>query len=370
VIAELSDLADAPILVRIGERGIAARRAAGALLWRRSIIRVMARRLAFGVAVAALVAGACSPGASSGTAAPPVAPQSATPPAATGSVAPAPSESAGPAAELVVGGDRPVTVHVPASYDPNRPAPLLLLLHGFTSSGDEVEGYLDVADAADRAGVVYVAPDGSKNANGDRFWNATDACCNFDDSSVDDVAYLSGVIADIQDELAIDPTRIGIVGHSNGGFMAYRMACERADLVASIVSLAGATFADPADCQPSEPVSVAQAHGTADDTILFDGGGPLTDGSGPFPGAETTATTWAAYDGCAKKASALDERIDIDANLADGTDPAETSVREWAGCEDGAAVQLWTIHNGGHVPEPTPAFADAVVRFLVEHPKP
>ena len=183
-------------------------------------------------------------------------------------------------------------------------------------------------------------------------------------------SYLSSVIADIQGKLAIDPKRITVAGHSNGGFMSYRMACERADLVAAIVSLAGETFADPADCKPSEPVSVAQVQGTIDEVIHFNGGVPLTEGTGRYPGAEASAETWATYDGCDAKPTTLSTRIDVVADLADGADPAETSVQEWSGCDAGATVQLWTIPNGSHGPELSPAFADALIGFLADHPKP
>lgn len=325
----------------------------------------MTRRQVLVVAVAVLIAGACSGSAASSTA-----PPSALAPSDTASSETPSARVGSPAAELVVGGDRPVTVHVPASYDANRPAPLLILLHGYTGSGEANDAYFHMAAAAPQGGFVYATPDGTIDGDGNRFWNATDACCNFDRRTVDDVAYLSSVIADIQGQLAIDPKRIAVVGHSNGGFMSYRMACERSDLVGAVVSLAGATFADPVDCKPTEPVSVAQVHGTADDVILFDGGGPLTDGAGPYPGAETTATTWAAYDGCGTDAAALSPKIDVDADLSDGADPAETSVLEWSRCDAGATVQLWTIPNGSHAPDLTPAFADAVIRFLVEHPKP
>ena len=64
----------------------------------------------------------------------------------------------------------------------------------------------------------------------------------------------------------VDPYRIYVAGHSNGGFMSYRLACTHADRIAAIVSLAGATFDTPADCSPTEPVAVLQIHGTADDT--------------------------------------------------------------------------------------------------------
>jgi polyhydroxybutyrate depolymerase len=277
-----------------------------------------------------------------------------------------PSPTASSSAELVVGGDRPVTVHVPASYDPSRPAPLLILLHGYTADGHDIDDYFGLAAEAEERGFVYATPDGTRDSDGNRFWNATDACCNFDGRDVDDVAYLASVITEIQDELAIDPKRIAVAGHSNGGFMSHRLACERADLVAAIVSVAGVTFNDPADCAPSEPVAVAQVHGTADDTIRF-GGGAIRR---PYPGAEATARAWATHNGCEATSVPLGTGIDVDERLADDGDAAETTVEEWAGCDAGATVQLWTIPDGGHVPALTPAFAEALMRFLEEHPRP
>ena len=51
--------------------------------------------------------------------------------------------------------------------------------------------------------------------------------------------------------------------------MAHRMACDHADAIAAIVSIAGATFLNPDDCAPSEPVSVLQVHGTNDAVIYL-----------------------------------------------------------------------------------------------------
>ena len=302
--------------------------------------------------LAALTLAACSEASSS-------APSASVPPATS------PTPTTTPA-ELVVGGKRPVTVHVPASYDPTRPAPLLILLHGYTADGDNIIDSFGLTSELETYGFVYAAPDGTRDTNDNRFWNATDACCDFQYSGVDDSTYLAGVIAEIRHQLAIDPKRIAVAGHSNGGFMSYRMACEHADLVAAIVSVSGATFDDPADCAPSEPVSVVQVHGTFDDTIGYYGGY-----SGRhYPGARTSARTWASYDGCDMASSTLETRLDIDARRLDGVDPAETTVDVWSGCDGGASVQLWTIPEARHVPELTPAFAESVVRFLVDHPKP
>jgi polyhydroxybutyrate depolymerase len=287
-------------------------------------------------------------------------------------VAASPTPVGSRVADLVVGGDRPVTVHVPASYDPSRPAPLLILLHGYGSSGDEQDAYMHLGPAAEAHGVVYAHPDGTKDSEGNRFWSATDACCDFGRTGVNDVAYLTSVIKDIQAKLNIDAKRIDLLGHSNGGFMAYRMACADADQVAAIVSLAGASFANPADCAPSVPVSIAHIHGTADDTIKFEGG-TIDVGSRPmsnYPGAEATTKAWATYDGCPGDPSDLPTKVDIDSALAAGSDPAETSIAEWADCKSGASVQLWTIAGGSHVPTISSTFAETALTFLLDHPKP
>jgi polyhydroxybutyrate depolymerase len=285
-----------------------------------------------------------------------------------------PSGVASPAADLVVGGDRPVTVHIPGSYDPREPAPLLILLHGYSGTGPGDATEFKLAPAAEAGGFIAAYPDGTVDSQGNRFWNATDAACDFDRSGADDVGYLTDLIAEIEAQLAIDPKRIYVFGHSCGGFMAYRLACEKADVVAAIVSVAGATYADPAACAPNVPVSVAQIHGTADDIVLFEGGDLSDwDPSGPprpYPGAKTTAETWAAANGCAEAPTTLDARIDVDAGLRSGTDQAETSVQEWTGCTSGATVQLWTIPDGGHMPTVSPSFAETVLGFMLDHPKP
>src|SRR5207302_1025248 len=78
--------------------------------------------------------------------------------------------------------------------------------------------------------------------------------------------------AEIGARYKVDQKRIYIAGHSNGAFMAYRMACDRAALVAGIMSLAGETWLDKSKCAPGAPVAVLQVQGTADDVIAYDGG--------------------------------------------------------------------------------------------------
>ncbi len=160
------------------------------------------------------------------------------------------------------------------------------------------------------------------------------------------------------------------MGHSNGGFMSYRMACDVADRVAAIASVAGATWADASRCTPSEPVSVLQVHGTADEGIRYDGG-QMTEGTAPYPGAPATIAMWATYDGCSGVLRQSGDPFDLDGNV-----PGEESTAARVdGCSDGIGVELWTIKGGSHIPRvqgddgsrPMPA---RIVDWLLAHPKP
>jgi polyhydroxybutyrate depolymerase len=171
------------------------------------------------------------------------------------------------------------------------------------------------------------------------------------------------VIADVRSRYNVDPRRIFVMGHSNGGFMSYRMACDHADVIAAITSISGATFADADDCTPSEPVAALQVHGTDDETIGYDGG---ENSDGTYPSATETVETWAAYNGCdLTPDDPAPPSRDLVAGLQPGTVTAFTT-----GCEPGGAAELWTQPEGGHIPVWSPTFATQVVEWLLDHPKP
>lgn len=279
------------------------------------------------------------------------------PPGASGVGTDAPQEEAPSPAPPPSDGVADVTV--PSSYDPGEPLPLVLVLHGLGSTGGEIREYLGVDRIAEERGFLVVHPDGSVDGRGNRFWDATDACCNFIGDPTGDADRLARLIADVSAEYAVDPDRVHVVGHSNGGFMAYRLACEHADLVASVASVSGATFADPAECTPTEPVSVLQVHGDADPIIRYDGG----TFPGRYPGAVDTVTTWAGYAGCEPTP------VDGEARDLDGTTAgAESPVTVFSGCPAGVSVELWSLPGTGHLPPVSAGFPVDVVDWLLEHP--
>lgn len=119
--------------------------------------------------------------------------------------------------------------------------------------------------------MFYIVPDGIKNPANKRFWRATDACCDFLDMGWDDSQYLIDIIDEVSAKFPIDQSRIYIVGHSNGGFMTHRMACDHSDRIAAIVTLAGMQFKDQSMCKAKHPISFLHIHGTADVKILYNG---------------------------------------------------------------------------------------------------
>lgn len=258
---------------------------------------------------------------------------------------------------------RPYEKRVPQSYDPQKRTPLVVLLHGFGANGITQSLYFGLGDILDREGFLYAYPDGTTNSAGKQFWNATELCCDFENTAVDDVAYIAAVIADMKAHYNVDPGRVYLIGHSNGGFMSHRFACDRADLVAGIVSLAGATWKDPGRCQPKEPVAVLQVHGDQDDAVPY--GGAMRGGL-MLPSAEETVASWAGKNGCQAGLDKSPPSLDLEANL----DGAETTVARHPGCRSGSAAELWTIKGGGHTPSfLRPGWAQAIWGFLKAHSK-
>lgn len=323
---------------------------------------------AVGVAILATACGGGSP-----TSAPPSA--GSPTPAPPASPSPTPVSTPSPSASLVTtftaGSDRPVEVIVPAAPTAGEPAPLVIILHGFGSNGAENQRYLGLGGAALERGVVLAFPDGTTNGEGRRFWNGTDACCDFEGIGPDDAGYLASLIDEIGAAVEVDPKRVYVMGHSNGGFMSYRMACEHADVVAAIASLAGATFATGDDCQPAVPVTILQIHGASDDAILYEGG--AIDVGGPavtYPGAGASAELWASYNGCERELVDSEARLDLDERISGPAGDAEATVRVATGCDPGGHVELWTIPGGSHVPSLSDTFGEDVLDFLLAHPKP
>lgn len=258
-----------------------------------------------------------------------------------------------------VGGVRPAEVVTPRDWSPDGNYPVLMLLHGYTASSRIQNVYFRTSTLVDELQFVLVLPDGIEDDQGQQFWNATDRCCDFNNKNPDDSTYLNNLAIEVVERYAGDPKRVYLLGHSNGGYMSYRLACDHAETFAALASLAGSSWANADMCQPSEPVGVLQMHGTADPTVYYNGVVNV------YPGAEELVARWVGRNGCSATGA---NSGSFNYDSAAGGD--ETEVTTWSGCAGGTQVALWKMVDSGHIPAIDTDFTRAALDFLFAQQKP
>jgi polyhydroxybutyrate depolymerase len=190
------------------------------------------------------------------------------------------------------GMEREYNLYLPAGLTSD--APLVFVLHGYTSSADIIMSYCGMNETADANGFAVVYPQGSQDFFGINHWNA-----NLTISNTDDVGFLSELAAFLQAEYDLDPERTFTCGMSNGGFMSYTLACERPDVFKAIASVTGTmSGATWNNCDPENPVPVFQIHGLEDDTVPYDGSMDTWGGWGGAPGTEGVVDFWVDLNQC------------------------------------------------------------------------
>ena len=205
---------------------------------------------------------------------------------------------------------RSMLIHVPAGFDPSRPAPLVLLFHGSLGDGATILAKSGMSETADRHGFMVAAPDGGIVAKPGFVWNipgvptVSGRLPTADDA--DDVAFVDAAIDWLAAQRCIDPARVYATGYSGGGRMTSLLGCIRAERFAAIAPVVGLRAGnplasdpqqpDPATCHPSRPMPVMAFAGSADTTNPIAGGGSSY---WQYP-MRTAEARWAAIDGCRK----------------------------------------------------------------------
>ena len=203
----------------------------------------------------------------------------------------------------------------------SRSAPLVIVIHGWGFSAEQAEqdyGWNEVAEAH-RFVVAY--PEGVGQS-----FNAGGACCGpAADRDVDDVEFITAIVEELRRHLPIDERRVYAAGFSNGGVLAYTLAC-RTSLFAAIGAVA-ATHVGL--CDDPRPTSVMHIHGTADAIVRLDGGAAVVPGAQPVP---AVIRNWRRINDC-------------DATRESRRGPVITST---AVCPGNRDVTLTVIDGEGH----------------------
>jgi polyhydroxybutyrate depolymerase len=170
------------------------------------------------------------------------------------------------------GNERSFRVNLPS--DTNDPIPLMIILHGL---GETSAAWYGVASYTTNQGFATVRPESgtflSNSGTGNvKLWNAI-----LDTARFDDVLFISDVIDYMLTNYDfIDHDRIYVLGSSNGGYMAYRLACDLAYRITSFTSVIGNMFLDDdgLDCiDQDRDIPILHIHGTEDPINSYYPGG-------------------------------------------------------------------------------------------------
>ena len=252
-------------------------------------------------------------------------------------------------------------IHRPKAISAGEKLPFILWLHGLGASGELLRSALHVDALAELYHFAFACPEGTMDSMLRRFWNASPVCCDFDHQGVDHVTRLTNILRRAESQSDIDPKRLFVVGFSNGGFMAHRLACSKSAHLAGIASMAGLGPSQGEACTPARPVRILEIHGGSDIIVRPEGGRLFDDPSSPeHPALRVTVDSWAKRNQCATLPP-TSKSVDLIPNLT-GKETTEISFAKCA-----ASVELWTIAGGGHMSVNAPGVVKAALEGLLTH---
>jgi polyhydroxybutyrate depolymerase len=231
------------------------------------------------------------------------------------------------------GVQRTYRLYIPAKYKSTTAVPLVLNLHGLGSNGMQQEAYGDFRPIADTADFILAHPNGTQTTAG-LSWNNFGAL----GTGVDDVGFLSALIDKISSQYSIDKNRIYSTGMSNGAFMSYDLACFLNTRIAAIASVTGSMIASHLKgCKANRPTPVMEIHGTADNTVSYDGKGSILTSTN----IDTLVNFWAKFNGCAAPVVTTLPNINT-------TDGSTVEHQVYNNGKNGSTVELYKVIGGGH----------------------
>lgn len=239
-------------------------------------------------------------------------------------------------------------IHFPPNYSPQRPLPLVVLLHGGGGSAPQALRNYPLKEVADRQGFILVAPNGTGPVRREilRTWNVLFGFGYAQRKKVDDIGFVRSLILQVREEEAVDPSQVYLTGLSNGAILCHFAAAAHSDLVAGIAPVVGtvAGRSDPGQpwsypATPKNPVDVVLFNGELDQSIPLQGGVQKKHAEKQaryVVSAQASAEFWVKANGCSP--SPVVEKL-----------PQLKATRTtWSEGRNGTRVVLYVLHNQGH----------------------
>jgi polyhydroxybutyrate depolymerase len=224
---------------------------------------------------------------------------------------------------------REYIIHIPSSYDENMPTPLLISFHGFGgTAANFIEETNGLNQVADNNNFIVIYPQGVERSKGDAEWDPGDN--GSQNINENDVYFAEQLIADVNSNYNVDLNKVYATGYSNGGMMAYGLACKKADKIAAVGIMSGVMLSDNT-CNTNQYTSIIHFHGTGDDVLPYNG-------NGDFQSVPDIINFWLGHNSI--PTSSL-----ISTQLNNG----DVQRDVYTGGNGNTAVQLYKMNKGGHV---------------------
>ncbi len=252
--------------------------------------------------------------------------------------------------------EREYKLYVPLSYDSNRPASLIVTLHGM---GDDRNNFSQVGfdRAAETSNYIVVVPQAISDKYAGTTWNAQAGLLGYyPNKDVDDIGFINAIIDTVESQYAINSGNVFLCGFSMGGFMAQRMACEANSKFSAIASVAGTLGNNLSSCHPGRSIPIAHFHGTKDFTV-----GYYANGFGLK--VDSLIHLWMVNNNC--------DTVAVKNILPHGSE--DTIIVEHYLYQGDDNVELYKVNGGGHVwfekPPYSISYVNEIMKFFGKYEK-
>lgn len=233
-------------------------------------------------------------------------------------------------------------LYVPrAGVEAGQSLALVVSLHGGGGTLDTFAAFTRMRANADVNGYAILEAEGFNGT-----WNAGSCCAPAMSSDIDHVRVIERMVEAANEIAPINRRRIYAAGHSNGGMLAYRLACQASDWVAAIAAVSAFMMDKDYDqnppqtvyaCEPTRAVPILHIHGLADTCAPFEGGISTGPAGGQRPAVRDNLDFWAQNNAC------------LSAPTGPYFENGDAQCEQYSGCLSGAPVELCTIEGGGHI---------------------
>jgi len=180
-------------------------------------------------------------------------------------------------------------------------SPIVIALHGGGGNGLKFADQAGLIAKAKAEGFILVLPNGAARVAHRGTWNATGCCGYAVKEKMEDVAFVTATLSEVVETYHADPTRAYLIGISNGGMLAFKIAIEKPETFAAIGVVVGAMFDNREVPKLSQPLIMITG---TNDALVPEAGGMSPNKlvrsaqTAPFKSAANALKFWAAANDC------------------------------------------------------------------------